>query len=819
MPKNIVLLSDGTGNSSAKLSKTNVWRMYEALDLRDPSRQVACYDDGVGTSGFLPLKLLGGALGFGLKRNLLQLYRFLCEHYEPGDHIYAFGFSRGAFTIRVLVGLVASEGIVRGARASELPHLARWAYRSYRRKFNTTGGLVTPLRALRDAVLRWLDARARRPAFSREHTAKVRVAEVSDRNPDTRAQREEGLIAFVGVWDTVDAYGLPIQELTDAVDRWIWPLSMRDQKLSSKVARACHALSLDDERHTFHPRLWDESEEPRPPAGQAATLADERISQVWFAGVHSNVGGGYPDDALSLVAFDWMATEAAHAGLRLLPDVLATMAAKRDPLGRVYNPRAGLGGYYRYNPRRIGPLTDGQALEHALVGPGFAAPPVTVPVIKVHESAIDRVRAGTSGYAPIVLPDEPFAVVKANRRIEAPAWAEAEAADDLEVVRREAQEDAWDLVWWRRLVYFAAVAVSAILLVRPLAVGVRDEHLPRGSLALSGLVSWLHDWLPGVVSPWTAYYVVHPLELLWGIVGLIVLITIGTRLHGAIADRMREAWSQIVAGPAAPAAAATRPRASRRTRLAHGAIRALRTARWYRRSWIVLRRVVFPTVFGLPALGALVVGGLWLATAVATKTTFEAANIAGRVCQPSADSQALARGRGRTIEFHPSHACAPTGIAIEAGATYRVEIALPPCGAGEWRDCTVPVVQPAGFATGAPEASGATWAFVAALPFRRVLGADWFAVMARVGREGLTDHELAAPQTTFQASRSGELFLFVNDAVLPWPPAWDLLYRNNRGAAARVRVVKLAEPGEEPRACPGVPCPACDEPCLPVWPW
>src|SRR5918996_3845725 len=113
MPKNIVLLSDGTGNSAAKLFKTNVWRIYDCLDLRHPDEQVACYDDGVGTSTFFPLALLGGAMGFGLQRNVLRLYRFLCEQYEPGDRIYAFGFSRGAFTIRTLLGLIADQGIIR----------------------------------------------------------------------------------------------------------------------------------------------------------------------------------------------------------------------------------------------------------------------------------------------------------------------------------------------------------------------------------------------------------------------------------------------------------------------------------------------------------------------------------------------------------------------------------------------------------------------------------------------------------------------------------------------------------------------------------
>ena len=116
--RNIVLLSDGTGNSRGKVFRTNVWRVYEALDLADPAnletpRQFAFYDDGVGNSSFKPLAVLGGALGFGLARNVRDLYGFLCRMYQPGDRIYAFGFSRGAFTIRVLVGLISNQGIVR----------------------------------------------------------------------------------------------------------------------------------------------------------------------------------------------------------------------------------------------------------------------------------------------------------------------------------------------------------------------------------------------------------------------------------------------------------------------------------------------------------------------------------------------------------------------------------------------------------------------------------------------------------------------------------------------------------------------------------
>src|SRR6185437_4708628 len=105
-------LSDGTGNSAGSLFKTNVWRLYQLLDLSNPARQVAFYDDGVGTSSFKLFAALGGIFGFGLKRNVIAIYSFCCRNYRPGDRIYCFGFSRGSFTIRIVAGMIASQGLV-----------------------------------------------------------------------------------------------------------------------------------------------------------------------------------------------------------------------------------------------------------------------------------------------------------------------------------------------------------------------------------------------------------------------------------------------------------------------------------------------------------------------------------------------------------------------------------------------------------------------------------------------------------------------------------------------------------------------------------
>src|SRR6476660_5147026 len=142
MPKRIILLSDGTGNAASKVWKSNVWRVFESLDLRSED-QVAFYDDGVGTSSFKPLAILGGVFGWGLKRNIIDLYKFAARNYRPppagaaggqGSQLYAFGFSRGAFTIRVLIGLILDQGLPHYHSESDLHARAKDAYRAFRRR-------------------------------------------------------------------------------------------------------------------------------------------------------------------------------------------------------------------------------------------------------------------------------------------------------------------------------------------------------------------------------------------------------------------------------------------------------------------------------------------------------------------------------------------------------------------------------------------------------------------------------------------------------------------------------------------------------------
>src|SRR6202007_2002425 len=128
---------------------------------------------------------------------------------------------------------------------------------------------------------------------------------------------------FLGWVDTVSAYGAPLDEMTRGISRYLWPLELPTHTLPrDRVTRACHALGLDEERTTFHPELGNEGDIPaaEPDPAKERFIKDEQLSQVWFAGVHSNIGGGYPDDALAYIPFVWMITEAQRCGLRFKSD-------------------------------------------------------------------------------------------------------------------------------------------------------------------------------------------------------------------------------------------------------------------------------------------------------------------------------------------------------------------------------------------------------------------------------------------------------------------------------------------------------------------
>lgn len=358
MPKRLVLCSDGTGNQGGWGQDSNVYRMYKAVDTSQGD-QVIFYDNGVGTQSNRIFRALAGAFGFGFEGNVRDLYEFLVRNYEDGDEIYLFGFSRGAATVRSFASLVHICGLVR--------------------KLDDNGNWLST-----DQIQSGLDEAIR---CYRQHETNPQAAANFKR---TNAM--EVPIHFLGVWDTVSALGFPKDwsllfkyffEGVDILSDALFPHRYHSMKLPPNVRTACHAVAIDDERRTFAPIMLDEHDD-RP---------DQHVEQVWFPGVHSNVGGGYRRTGLSDLALDWMMERATAAGLRVSASRRADVKHRTNIHGKLYNSRDGLGVYYRYGPRDIA------ALCRAANAP-----------ILIHRAAIERMERHTSGYAPGHLPDA-FTVV------------------------------------------------------------------------------------------------------------------------------------------------------------------------------------------------------------------------------------------------------------------------------------------------------------------------------------------------------------------------------------------------------------------------
>ncbi len=251
-PRRFVLFADGTGNAFSK-QESNVWRLYEALDRTQPD-QVAYYIKGVGTASWAPLAALDGATGIGVPANVRKLYRFLCWNWEPGDEIYVFGFSRGSFTARTLAGMIASQGLMPAkiddipVSHSEMERNTMDAWRAYRQ--HSVGYWSLPTiwiaRWIRNFLLYIWHGIA-------DLYHKMRPDRSYHSLRTARRDRRYVEIDFLGLFDTVEAFGVPVEELRTAIDWAIWPISFRNGVLPPIVKRACHALALDDERTTFHP--------------------------------------------------------------------------------------------------------------------------------------------------------------------------------------------------------------------------------------------------------------------------------------------------------------------------------------------------------------------------------------------------------------------------------------------------------------------------------------------------------------------------------------------------------------------------------------
>lgn len=335
--KRIVILCDGTWNAAEARHPTNVVRLGQALAPRgdDGLEQVPIYIEGVGTgrrgvTGFSRAidRVLGGALGLGLIDNVVEAYRHLVFLYEPGDEVHIFGFSRGAFTARSLVGFIRFSGLLARADLQRIPEALR---RYSERRFET------PERRQR----RNAEWRAR---FAPWFLVDPKDAEIYAEFGATTAVPFD--IAFLGVWDTVGALGVP-GHLTAApvLNR---QYAFHDTALTSMVRAARHAVGLDERRRSFRPTLWSNLE----------TLNDGHDTppylQQHFAGDHGSIGGGGDITGLSALALDWMMEGAGAAGLGFDAMVREAIRQESDPMAPLHNHSIPSGGIVGQTMRRFG---------------------------------------------------------------------------------------------------------------------------------------------------------------------------------------------------------------------------------------------------------------------------------------------------------------------------------------------------------------------------------------------------------------------------------------------------------------------------------
>ncbi len=751
--------------------------MFTALDLSG-NEQAAKYDDGVGTSSFKPLALLGGAFGWGLKRNVISCYKFVSRNYEPkmeeltadalaekgASELFFFGFSRGAFTVRVITALILDQGVIKGVTDSDLHRLATRAYRTYRAdKYKSILRIEVPLRMLRDGVIAMID--------------RIRGVKPYDKAKNLTVES----IAFVGVWDTVAAYGLPIDELTRGISDWIWPLSLPDRVLNPRVRKARHAVALDDERTTFHPVLWtEEGEEEKRGTDDKLWVRDQRIAQVWFAGMHANVGGGYPDDSLAYVPVEWMFDEARECGLEFktrreaTPDTARLFKSNRDTDGRLYNSRAGLGAYYRYGPRDIAELI-------AYKKRGRRGMLVQIERPKIHHSAFKRIDSGRNAYAPIGLPAT-YDVVNETGEI-LPVSTFGFETDEQAVKRLTAQNRIWNLVWLRRVTYFLTVAASLYLMI---GLVLRDSPAKNEFSSpirwVSEVLRFLQSFLPGGSSYWINAWARQPELFLITFLLIIGLIWWNLRLGSRIQDVMDVVWR--TRGETAIIA----PNAF------HRAVAALRNNWLYRGSIEFAKRSGVPFLFAV----AVVIYGFGILSHIA----FNVADAAGAYCKetPAANRKQVNLGieQPAIATFKTIDLCFATGLTVRAGYKYEITIR----DAQGWANGDIPTT-PHGYGfKGQPLAQQIFMAVT--YPMRRILARSTFNLIARVGSAGNDEYFLDpypftkdgqrvpnAYRDKIKAQRDGELFLYVNDAVvaLPWWTRW--FYASHKGSAnITVNVVK-----------------------------
>jgi len=296
--KNIIICCDGTGNEYGS-NNTNVVETYALATKND--KQVVYYDPGVGTGGWEYDESTGGlaaksdgATGTGLQKNVLDAYQFLMECYEDGDRIYVFGFSRGAFTVRSLAGMLHKCGLLR----TDNDNLVEYASKIYNTKNNDDTAQGFKLTFCRSC-----------PVY------------------------------FIGVWDTVKSLVLNAKK------------KFHDGKLNSEVSFGYHAISIDERRKDFPECLWDESNQND----------NQVIEQVWFAGVHADVGGWYSERGLANISLHWMLGKAKSQGMLIDSNILNQFI--EDPYDKKHEEYK---GFWKFRGAHNRKIPDGSSIHESV---------------------------------------------------------------------------------------------------------------------------------------------------------------------------------------------------------------------------------------------------------------------------------------------------------------------------------------------------------------------------------------------------------------------------------------------------------------------
>ncbi|MBY5828655.1 DUF2235 domain-containing protein [Rhizobium leguminosarum] len=377
--KNIALFLDGTWNTVD--DNTNVWRLSALCSAvhGDGTPQAIYYDQGVGTKWGEHLR--GGILGYGLDRGVLAAYRWLIKTYNPGDKVYVFGFSRGAYTARSLTGLIAKCGLLQpGAPLSIDQIFSRYRESKSQRAIYQL-----------EFEKRELDRRARgKSKTTRE------IDEFSREESWLLAYSQRIKIQFIGVFDTVGSLGIPFGHIPGLSRS---SFLFHHTRLSNLFQFAYQALAIDEHRKDFAPSLWtrftpsqlDKSVRTQP-------KAEPVVEQRWFCGAHANVGGGYINDRLAQIPLSWLVGKATMAGLAFRYPVIVDKDSAFDPVADSYSEMAY--GLYKV-------VTLGRRHYRTIGLPPFPVsdPPGMVSTVNetIDSSVFDRWRAQESYRPPAVI--------------------------------------------------------------------------------------------------------------------------------------------------------------------------------------------------------------------------------------------------------------------------------------------------------------------------------------------------------------------------------------------------------------------------------